>query len=376
MTGGKRLRIAALFVIVLVFAFIMDMSSNAITDNTLIRNDTGDGDAVYDLVLNADGLDEDYSYQLKVMEEQPSDKQANELFTQAKKEIDDSFCEENQSVEQVRGHVIMKDAYASGAVEAEWTLSDYDVVDINGDVNQDAFEEADDEQGKLISASVELSCGEHRQLYDFSFVVFPDEVDGVKLSWSQEKSNTAAKVAMLEVVVIVLLVLEKKEKKKTAQKERNIQLQLEYPEIVSKMAVLMGSGMTVEQAWNRITARYLDERKNNDKNIMPAYEEMLVTEREISDGVTGRKAYAGFAERVKLPCYQKLVRIILQSIHKGSKGVCEMLEKESEDAFDERRLLALKLGEEAGTKMLMPMMIMMAIVIAIVIAPAIIDFKI
>ena len=90
--------------------------------------------------------------------------------------------------------------------------------------------------------------------------------------------------------------------------------------------------------------------KNNDKNIMPAYEEMLVTERKISDGVTGRKAYAGFAERVKLPCYQKLVRIILQSIHKGSKGVCEMLEKESEDAFDERRLLALKLGEEAGTK--------------------------
>lgn len=367
-----------------------------------------ESDAVYDLVLNADGLDEDYSYQLKLKEEQPSDKQANELFTQAKNEIDDSFCEKGQSVEQVRGHINMKEAYAQGAVEAEWTLSDYDLVDIDGDVNQDAFEETDDEQGKLISASVELSCGEHRQLYDFSFVVFPDEldagerlikginrhidsemsktgtkkltlpdeVDGVKLSWSQEKSNTAAKIAMLEVVVIVLLVLEKKEKKKTAQKERNIQLQLEYPEIVSKMAVLMGSGMTVEQAWNRITARYLDERKNNDKNIMPAYEEMLVTEREISDGVTGRKAYAGFAERVKLPCYQKLVRIILQSIHKGSKGVCEMLEKESEDAFDERRLLALKLGEEAGTKMLMPMMIMMAIVIAIVIAPAIIDFKI
>ena len=359
-------------------------------------------------MLNADGLDEDYSYQLKLKEEQPSDKQANELFTQAKNEIDDSFCEKGQSVEQVRGHINMKEAYAQGAVEAEWTLSDYDLVDIDGDVNQDAFEETDDEQGKLISASVELSCGEHRQLYDFSFVVFPDEldggerlikginrhidsemsktgtkkltlpdeVDGVKLSWSQEKSNMAAKIAMLEVVVIVLLVLEKKEKKKTAQKEKNIQLQLEYPEIVSKMAVLMGSGMTVEQAWNRITARYLDERKNNDKNIMPAYEEMLVTEREISDGVTGRKAYADFAERVKLPCYQKLVRIILQSIHKGSKGVCEMLEKESEDAFDERRLLALKLGEEAGTKMLMPMMIMMAIVIAIVIAPAIIDFKI
>ena len=43
--------------------------THLITDNTLTRNDTGDGDAVYDLVLNADGLDEDYSYQLKVREE-------------------------------------------------------------------------------------------------------------------------------------------------------------------------------------------------------------------------------------------------------------------------------------------------------------------
>lgn len=217
MTGGKRLRIAALFVIVLVFAFIMDMSSNAITDNTLIRNDTGDGDAVYDLVLNADGLDEDYSYQLKVREEQPSEKQANELFTQAKKEIDDSFCEENQSVEQVRGHVIMKDAYASGAVEAEWTLSDYDVVDINGDVNQDAFEEADDEQGKLISASVELSCGEHRQLYDFSFVVFPDELDagerlikGINRHIDSEMSKTGGRASdkdNLKIVIAEILAL-------------------------------------------------------------------------------------------------------------------------------------------------------------------------
>lgn len=64
----------------------MDMSSNGITDNTLTRNDTGDGDAIYDLVLNADGLDEDYSYQLKLKEEKPSDKQANELFTQAKRD--------------------------------------------------------------------------------------------------------------------------------------------------------------------------------------------------------------------------------------------------------------------------------------------------
>ena len=83
MTGGKRLRIAALFVIVLVFAFIMDMSSNAITDNTLIRNDTGDGDAVYALVLNADGLDEDFCFLLMLKEVEVCDIVAFVLFTLA-----------------------------------------------------------------------------------------------------------------------------------------------------------------------------------------------------------------------------------------------------------------------------------------------------
>ena len=394
MDKKKNLKIVVACIAFLLLAFAMDKSSNNVADNTLMRNKTGDGDESVDLILNADGLDKNYKYQLDVKEAIPSEKQANELFEKAK--------------EHVMGHVNMNDSYVSGSVEAEWNLSDYDIVDYEGNVLQEAFTGDEDEtSGKLITASVSLSCGEYKQMYEFSFLVFPDkldsgqrlirdinrqlqkemeqpgtkelvlpnEIDGKKLNWSKEKSSSVMKVALLEAVVIVLLFLSRKEKERNAIKDRNTKLQLEYPEIVSKMAVLMGSGMTVEQAWNRITARYSDERRKNKAYILPAYEEMLITEREISDGEMGRKAYAGFAERINIPCYQKFVRIILQSIHKGSKGVCEALEKESEEAFDERRLLALRMGEEAGTKMLVPMMLMMVIVIAIVIAPAIIDFK-
>ena len=52
-----------------------------------------------------------------------------------------------------------------------------------------------------------------------------------------------------------------------------------------------------------------------------------------------------------------------------------MLEKESDDAFKERKLLAKKLGEEASTKMLVPLMLMMIVVMAIIIAPAVLSFK-
>ena len=52
----------------------------------------------------------------------------------------------------------------------------------------------------------------------------------------------------------------------------------------------------------------------------------------------------------------------------------ELLEQESEKAFEERKHIAKKLGEEASTKMIFPLIIMMAIVMAIIIAPSIIDF--
>ena len=103
---------------------------------------------------------------------------------------------------------------------------------------------------------------------------------------------------------------------------------------------------------------------------------MIITNHEILDGESERLAYQKFGERVDLGEYQRLIRILLQNLQTGSRGLCKLLEQESENALEERKALALKLGEEAGTKMLMPMMIMMAIVIAIVIAPAIIDFKI
>jgi hypothetical protein len=52
------------------------------------------------------------------------------------------------------------------------------------------------------------------------------------------------------------------------------------------------------------------------------------------------------------------------------------METEADRAFEERKKNAKRLGEEAGTKLLVPMMIMMAIVIMIVMVPAIMTMQI
>ena len=47
-----------------------------------------------------------------------------------------------------------------------------------------------------------------------------------------------------------------------------------------------------------------------------------------------------------------------------------MLDDDVADAFEERKNLAKKQGEEAGTKLLLPMFMLLAIVMVIVVVPA------
>lgn len=50
------------------------------------------------------------------------------------------------------------------------------------------------------------------------------------------------------------------------------------------------------------------------------------------------------------------------------------MRQEADNAFAERKSLAKKLGEEAGTKLLLPMMMMLCVVMVIIMIPAYFSF--
>ena len=70
--------------------------------------------------------------------------------------------------------------------------------------------------------------------------------------------------------------------------------------------------------------------------------------------------------------YNKLIN----NLEKGNRDICNQLSFEAKQAYEQRILLAKKLGEEASTKMLIPMMLMMVLVMVIVMAPAVMGFSI
>ena len=67
--------------------------------------------------------------------------------------------------------------------------------------------------------------------------------------------------------------------------------------------------------------------------------------------------------------------ILAQNLRKGSDGLADLLEAEALRGMEELHQLARKLGEQAGTKLLFPMMLMFGVVLIILMAPALKSFS-
>jgi hypothetical protein len=404
MTKKQMIEIGIVFIFLILGAAYMDFTEHELgSDGELSRNAYGEGSREVDLILNADTVLDDYHYTVTVEEVGVTESEAGELLEEARKEIDATFTEEGQTLDHVTEKVYMKDSYVDGKVTADWYLGSYAYVDMDGNTVEDAVP-AD---GALVSAEVELSCGNYQENYNFSFMVYPrelseveqlirdidsdvsdqqskegeetiklpDSVNGVTLGWTESGEHLTLKVILLEALILVLLPMLSRSREKETAKKRQDELMLYYPDMVSKFNVLVGAGMTIKQAWHTISAQYLDKREKNATRESLTFEELVKTDREIRDGESERIAYQRFGERTGISSYRRFVRMLISNLQKGNRGLCEQLEQESETAFAERRLLAKRLGEEAGTKLLFPMILMLGMVIVIIIVPAMQGFS-
>ena len=219
-------------------------------------------------------------------------------------------------------------------------------------------------------ADIETAMTTEREKEGEAYFQLPQSVDGVSLKWSEPKQHLVVKVLFFEIIIVVLLYFVAQERTRTAEKARQDQMHLDYAEFVNKLLILLGSGMSLKQSLNRISARYVDKREKKQTKERALYEELLRTNYEIQDGESERLAYQKFGERTGLSCYHRLVRILIQNLQTGNRGLCELLGQEAAAALEERKALARKLAEEAGTKMLLPLLMMLGIVIAIIMVPA------
>ena len=117
-----------------------------------------------------------------------------------------------------------------------------------------------------------------------------------------------------------------------------------------------------------------DKIKHNNQKKKAAYEEIAVACNEMESGISEYEAYRRFGERCDQVKYKTFSTLLIQNLQKGSCCLADLLEKESMEAWDERKRKARVMGEAAATKLLLPMVMMLLVVMAIVMIPALLSF--
>lgn len=153
-------------------------------------------------------------------------------------------------------------------------------------------------------------------------------------------------------------------------KKRRTQMQIDFPEFLNKLALLVNAGMTVTGAMSRITGDRVEFSRER-----PFYKELAVTMHEIKTGRPEVKAYEDFAKRCRLPEITRFISILIQNLKKGNSELVSILRLQSEECWHMRKTVAKILGEEADTKLLFPMMLMFIAILIIVIAPSVMQLQ-
>ena len=214
-----------------------------------------------------------------------------------------------------------------------------------------------------------LSGEDALQSSDESFSL-PEEYQGKQLTYCQKAEENYFVLLVLGPLLAVLFFLREKQNAGNEAKDRRTQMLLDYPEIISKLMVFIGAGMTIRLAWGAIVSDY--EADGGPKRW--AYEEMTKAYDQLRTGANEGKVYRDFGRACGLRQYMKLSGLLEQNRKTGLAGIRTILAAEMAIAWEDRKNTARRLGEEAGTKVLGPLFIMLVIVMVMIIVPALLSF--
>ena len=386
------------------FVICMTQSSRQmVQDGKLRRNEVGGSTKSQELQLDAEGILEDYSYLVEVQAQRMQGEALEQLFDDAVKEAENVFLGENLSLDCINRDVVLPKKLQDGQIRAKWEFDSKNAINADGELKDQIAED-----GELVMVSLTMHYDEQAREHTFGCYVYPKkqkpveqlftdlkeyfeqeqeesknseylrlpaQLSGRQLKWSQKEDHTYQIILMLGFAAAAAVYIQEAMREQRKEQARKEQLLKQYPDMVSKISLLLGAGMTLSSAWERIVLNYQHRLEQKHGETQEVYEQMLVAYREMQDGIGELKVYERFGDRCGTPQYRKFSMLVVQNLRKGSSGLRQSLEKEVSDAFALRKNLAKKAGEEAGTKILIPMMLMLCIVMVIILVPAFLTFQ-
>ena len=332
-----------------------------------------------------------------------SEEEANEAYGKLLELLPQQIKGDNPSLDEVRSNLNLISGIGELGIRLRWESTRQDLVDAFGEVHGEGVPE----EGERLDLRVEMWDGAHSEQFllpvrvlppdknpleerigEFLMSVsqadlqqqntpwlrLPGKFEGAELRYHTPEEPQFFKMTALGIFCALLLTYKERSDAERAKKQRENQLLLDYPEVVSKLMIFLGAGMTVRTAWERIAGDYQIRQRGGNLRPRPAYEEMYETCCQMKRGVPEGQAYEEFGRRCGLAPYMKLCTLLEQNRKNGSKNLRERLHAEMAEAFELRKHGARRMGEEAATRLLLPLFMMLGVVMVMVAVPALMEF--
>jgi len=166
------------------------------------------------------------------------------------------------------------------------------------------------------------------------------------------------------VLVLVLVYAMYDEVSDQANKRRDA-IERQFPNVVSKLALLVTSGMIMDKAWKQTA--YSENTQ--------LYKEMQKTSEELDNLVSPEAAYGAFIGRCNTKETTKLASAIMQNLSKGNAEIGSLLKGLAKEAWLERRHIAKRDAEKANSKLMIPTMLLFLIILIMLMVPVAMNFQ-
>ncbi len=375
-------------------------SPQLIDGSYLRRNPYGEGEVAVGLAAEIPGIQEEV-FDYLVEERRFTEQEIGKLYEEAQALLPSVILGENERLEDVRQNLNLVSELADYPFQITWESSAYSLINTDGTVHNEeltageivtltarfSYEDWDSECRILVQVNPVISTpqeairsrveeliresGESTRTSEI--MALPEILGTEPIVWREIFTDSSGYFLFFVFIAAGALYWGKGRELDRKLEARRRELLLDYPEIVNKLALYMGAGMTIRNAFFKMGEDYKKQREEKKKYV---YEEILITCYELQGGRSETEAYERFGKRCQVQSYVKLSALLSQNVRKGSNDLLRMFRQEADNAFAERKSLAKKLGEEAGTKLLMPMMMMLCVVMVIIIIPAYFSFTV
>ena len=171
--------------------------------------------------------------------------------------------------------------------------------------------------------------------------------------------GNSAMATVFGIVLAGLLMWYVEELMNDKLEEKRDQLVADLPQMLSKMTLLVNSGMVVREAWKKIAES--DDRFLN--------QEMKLTVDEMNNGVAELDAYKNFADRCAIKEIRRFSSTMIQNMQKGNAEIAYFLKEMSDEMWEEKKHLVKRKGEAANSKLLIPTAMIFIGILIIIMVP-------